>query len=134
MIEFNEKIIGIWYVSTIPDEQDWMGAVSEIAPEEKYKLVYRFRYYKDDKIFESEDKRNWYRCECSGSRAYCIASLRNVAKGLADAAGGQQVYETINNGDYQDFLRRFQAQPFVFMRMESKPDGKPKDGIGRMPI
>jgi hypothetical protein len=84
-------------------------------------------------LVTSEDKRNWYSGTCTGTRAYCIASLRSAAKALADAAG-QQVYETINNGDYEDFLKRFQAQPFVFMRMETKRDDTPRDGAGRLPI
>jgi hypothetical protein len=119
LIEFNEKIVAVWYISLVPNKQDWMAALSEIKPDEKYKLVYRFRYYMDGKIFDSDDKRNWYAGEATGTRAYCLAALRNVAQELADTAE-QKVYETLNNGDFEDFLRRFESQPYTFVRLEGK--------------
>lgn len=121
MIEFDEKIVAIWYVSTIPDKQDWMAALREVEPDQKYHLKYRFRYYRDDKIFDSDDKRNWYEGICTGTKNYCILSLRSVAAELARKANNAKVYETLNEGDYSDFIKRFEAQPFVFMRRETTP-------------
>jgi hypothetical protein len=120
-IEFDEKIVAIWYVSTVPDKQDWMAALREVEPDQKYLLKYRFRYYKDDKVFDSDDKRNWYEGFCTGTKNYCVLSIRAVAAQLAKTANNARVYETLNEGDYNDFMKRFEAQPFVFMRRETKP-------------
>lgn len=129
-IKFDEKIVAIWYVMTVPGKQDWMAAIREVEPDNKYELTYRFRYYNDDKIFESDDKRNWYAGTCTGTRSYCIFSLRSAAAALAEAAHAQ-VFETINEGDYKDFMKRFEAQPFVFMRRQNTPPTKEADGGGR---
>jgi hypothetical protein len=128
-INFDAKIVGIWYVSTIPNSQDWMGALREIVPDKKYELKYRFRYYNDEKIFDSEDKRNWYEGICTGTKNYCVLSIRSVAAQLAKAANDAKVYEVLNEGDYDNFLSRFEAQPFVFMRKVSPMNDDDIPGI-----
>jgi hypothetical protein len=47
-------------------------------------LVNRFRYYKDDKHFDSADETNWYQGVLTGTRSYLIASLRLMAQELRD--------------------------------------------------
>jgi hypothetical protein len=74
MIVIDEKLVGMWQVG-LP-KSDWLAGVREIVPEEKYELVYRFRYYKDEKVFESQDTKNWYKAEVTGSRHYVISSIR----------------------------------------------------------
>lgn len=120
MITLDEKIVGIWFMNPMPG-QDWMAAVNEIEPEAKYKLTYRFRYYKDDKAFDSEDKKNWYEGEVTGTRSYVIAAMRHVAQTLAEKSGeAGPVYEVLNDGDVQKFRRTLGDMPFVFMRAEGK--------------
>jgi hypothetical protein len=119
VIRFDEKIVALWFVATIPDEQDWMAAIRELVPDEKYELVYRFRYYKDDKAFDSEDKRSWYRAELTGTRNYVLLTFRNLAERLHLASSGP-LYEVLNDKGMDDFLRRFQDMPFVHARMLSK--------------
>lgn len=116
MITFDEKIVGVWFLNHLP-MQDWMAAVQEIEPDSKYKLTYRFRYYKDDKVFDSEDKKNWYEGEVTGTRSYVIASMRHVAETLREAGNtGNKLYEVLNDGDLAKFHRTFRDMPFVFMR------------------
>lgn len=117
MIVFDEKIVGAWFISTIPNSQDWLAAVREIEPDEKYELIYRFRYYKDDKHFDSDDTKNWYKGELHGTRSYMILSMRSVAERLA-GVNHAKVYETINDRGIVQFLRDFEAQPFAFARRE----------------
>jgi len=127
-ILMDEKIVAIWFLATIPGHQDWMAGLREIVPDEKYELTYRFRYYEDDKIFESKDKKNWYEGEVSGTRSYCIAAVRSVGQMMAKVtAGGQKLYELVNEGDLAEFGRRFRDMPFAFARMESKTSF---DGVG----
>lgn len=120
MIEMDEKIVGIWFLATIPGSQDWMAGLSEIEPDAKYKLTYRFRYYGDDgkNPFEGGDRRSWYDGTMTGTRAYCIAAIRQTGGMLASVAH-EKLYEVMNNGDLGDFMRRFQDQPWAFMRVAS---------------
>jgi hypothetical protein len=114
VITFDEKIVALWFLQTMPT-QDWLAAVREIKPDEEYELCYRFRYIKDDKIFDSEDRKSWYRGSVTGTRNYVLLSIRNVAKTLESVASGE-LYEVINTDGIQDFMRRFQDLPFVWAR------------------
>ena len=121
MIQFDDKIVGAWFISTIPDRQDWLAAIREIEPDAKYELTYRFRYYEDDKFWDSKDKKNWYKGTLSGTRTYVVAIFRLVVKNLAERATGPS-YEVMNDKGYPDFIKRFQDQPFVTGRWLSKEE------------
>ena len=87
MIEFDEKIVGVWYLVTT-EAQDWLAAIRELEPDAKYELTYRFRYYKDHKIFDSDDTKNWYHGTLSGSRNYVVLNMRRIARELESRALG----------------------------------------------
>jgi hypothetical protein len=124
VIVMDEKIVGVWYVVTILDYQDWLAALREIEPDAKYELTYRFRYYTGDQSknpFDDGDKKNWYSGEVTGTRAYCIAALRKVAGILhSTSMAGQPLYETLNDRGIEQFMRDFQDLPFVYGRWEKK--------------
>jgi hypothetical protein len=123
MIVFDEKIVGVWYLVTILDKQDWLAAVREIEPDAKYELIYRFRYYKDDKAWDSADKKNWYKGELTGTRNYVVMSLRSVAKRLESVSvAGIPLYELLNENDIDKFMREFQDAPFVMAKMLSNEE------------
>ncbi|HTF64900.1 MAG TPA: hypothetical protein VK638_19660 [Edaphobacter sp.] len=120
MIVFDEKIVGVWYLETIPGYQNWMAAVRELEPERKYEVTYRFRYQEDDKVFDSKDRKSWYRAETSQTRAFVVAGIRNAARKLEEVSKGGKLYELMNDGDFGKFQREFQDLPFVFVRQEKK--------------
>jgi hypothetical protein len=127
VIIFDEKIVGIWFLSTIPNKQDWLAAVREIEPDAKYELTYRFRYYKDDKPFDSEDKKNWYQGQLTGTRLYVIAAMRSVGNKLAGVAH-QPLYEVMNDRGVNQFMRDFEKQPWAFARRMSQEEAQ-KEGL-----
>lgn len=116
----DEKTVGIWFLPTT-ENQDWMATVREIEPDAKYELVYRFRYYKDDKVFDSEDEKNWYKATATGTRAFVLAGIRMAASMMAEHAIGK-LYEIINDGDFAEFSRKFMDAPFVFARQVTKEE------------
>ena len=121
-IVIDEKLVGLWFLPTISGHQDWLAAVRVIEPDVKYELTYRFRYYKDDKAYDSEDKKNWYEGEVTGTRAYVVASIRSVARELERRADGK-LYEIMNeSGDMQEFMRKFADMPFAYVRQEKIKD------------
>ena len=117
MITIDEKTVGIWNLQTT-ESQDWLCSIRELVADEKYELMYRFRYGKDDKIFDSEDKKNWYRGEVSGTRNYVLGSIRAVAQTLAGVAVGS-LCEVMNNGDVKEFLEKIAEMPGMYVRRES---------------
>jgi len=114
MITIDEKTLGLWNVP-LPDRSDWLAAVRELVPDEKYQLDYRFRYYADDKVFESEDRKSWYRGELSGTRHYVLESIRAVARRMASVAGSE-VSEFLNDGDMKAFMEKIANGPSMYMR------------------
>jgi len=123
MIKFDEKIVGVWYLQTT-ETQDWLCAIREIEPDQKYELTHRFRYYKDDKAFDSKDKKNWYRGTITGTRHYVLEVMKPLVQDLKELGAVGEPYELINNGDYDDFLRRFQDAPFVYAKQVSKEEAE----------
>lgn len=115
-IQLDDKIVGIWFLETMPG-QDWMASLREIEPDKKYELVYRFRYHKDDKPFDSADEKSWYSGKVEGTRQYAILGLREAGKQMERVATGK-LYEYLNDKGFDDFWKRFQDAPFVFLRRE----------------
>ena len=124
MIIMDEHLVGIWFMPTT-EKQDWMCGVREIKPDEEYQITYRFRYYEDGKVFDSEDKKKWYEGKICGTRAYVIASIRSIANTLYAAAKIKEPYEMLNDGgDIDQFSKKFMDAPFVFARLEPKEELK----------
>ena len=123
MIIFDEKIVGLWFLATIPGHQDWLCGLSEVVPDEKYRLTFRFRYYtgdQDKNPFDDGDRKSWSDGTVTGTRAYCLAAVRLTAKTLYDAAvasakhskdgiAPEKLYEAINDGNLKKFMETYAA-------------------------
>lgn len=62
MIELNDEsyIVGIWFSSDPVSNNNWMsGFIKDPDNLKRYKGWSRFRYNKDDKVFDSEDEKIW---------------------------------------------------------------------------
>jgi len=60
--------------------QDLMGAVWKDT-KGRIILKYRFRYYKDDKLWDSEDKKNWYEFRTTEDR---VEEIIGITKNIVD--------------------------------------------------
>lgn len=102
-----DKTVGLWYLQTTP-KQDWVGTLTEVEPDKEYELIYRFRYYKDNKAWE-------YSATVTGhDKQYCIESVRTMIHVLATAAQSQEKpVEFLNTNGAEDLMNRFMAAPFV---------------------
>lgn len=126
MITITDKTVGLWYLDTNPGKQDWLATLVEVEPESKYEIVYRFRYYEDGRVFDSKDKKSWYKAEAIGTKAYCTAAVRSIAQKLSDSANsGGKLIELLNDtGNTEDLCRRVLNQPFAYARMASEEELK----------
>lgn len=62
MIEFDNKtyILGFWYSNDPQTNNNWLCCiVRDDASDGDWKGWYRFRYKKDEKIFDSDDEKSW---------------------------------------------------------------------------
>jgi hypothetical protein len=128
MIIVDEKTIALWRFR-IDEKTDWLGVLREETPDQKYKFEYRFRYYKDDEVFEaSKDTKHWYSMVCSGTRNFVLKSLRLVVSDIVTARSQfpGSLSEFVNDdGDYQTFMRKIMDAPGMYARSTSTPkEGK----------
>jgi hypothetical protein len=63
---------------------DWMAAAWRDRAEQPWQLAYRFRCYRDDKVHESEDVKNWYTGEADRDAPIevIIETMNKVASAL----------------------------------------------------
>lgn len=117
MIEINERIIAIWYLVTIPGEQDFMGGLFR---DEKgdLKFKYRFRYYNSDEPWDKKDTKNWYDVtpKQGTTPEAMIESLRIMVDRLSRMSGQKADEIVIKDGDHQKFLEEFMAKPWAHMK------------------
>jgi hypothetical protein len=119
MIEITEKTVGIWFLS-LGEKSDWMCAVTEVVPDEKYEIKYRFCYYEDDKHFDSEDRKSWYSAAAEAkSRENVIAIVRGLANAMQAAFAHGVATEILNDGDLSAFTEKLLGMPFAYARQES---------------
>jgi hypothetical protein len=77
--------VGIWFLAG--REQDWLAMLYKNPGDAGLQLTYRFRYYRDNKVFfdETEDEKSTYRAACEGkTEDESIASVDKAAQELID--------------------------------------------------
>lgn len=130
--------IGIWYIK-LEEKTDFMACLQS-NPEnpQHFNLDFRFRYYRDEKVFTSEDVRSWYHIidTLSANENEAIRKVRAVVLRLCEMQShdtpedAPQMTELLYRDyrDFQDFLQAFQNQPFYHGKMAS-PEEIQKFGL-----
>jgi len=100
-------------------DQDWLGYVSK-QPGECWRLEYRFRYYVDDKSFDSDDRKSWYaftaKSPTDGPEELTEALRALAGLCLARFRGDIWVLDINGNGD--DAMRALDTMPWTASRVE----------------
>lgn len=113
-IILDEGTIGIWFVQ-LTDESDWLLHLGE--KEDVFEITYRFRYYVDDKIHDSNDKKNWYRAEVKKDNytfKQALEHAQTAYKLLYTMAGNAPHHELLKGKDnMEEFTNRFASLPFA---------------------
>jgi len=105
--------VGVWWVAWTGG--DWMACVWRDDKEEH--LQYRFRYYADDKAFDSDDTKNWY----SMARdiqpdAETIEQVNTVARAIGAELEAVDVEYIYIGGDNMKAWRALQNAPWAHWR------------------
>jgi len=114
-IEFSDKTIGIWAVDLM-NGSDFLGGVWRDG--DNYVMEYRFRYYVDDKTFDSEDKKNWYSAEIPTDRASeddVVGAMREVVKMMWKGSGGQRYELLMGSGGVEQMMAELKKWPMISM-------------------
>ncbi len=144
MITIDSKYppLGLWFMA-LDEKTDFMGCLAPLMGEDKtpvpgcYAFDFRFRYHKDDLVFDSEDEKHWYHVETKepSTPDDAIHKIRDLVLKLADMAprDGDQppdVDELLyrDYGNFDAFLRAFQDKPYAYAKMASKEEAEKYTG------
>ena len=121
-IELNERTVGVWFIQLTP-AQDWLASIFT-TDEGELKAIYRFRYYVDDKAFDSEDKKNWWEMTSTKTIAETVENFREIYDKLWQLSGGDHYEILMDENGMDDFTERFRKLPFVNSMEISKEEAK----------
>lgn len=117
-IEFTEATRAFWYVDIPAPRGNWIAAIDE-APGGGFTAQYRFRWYRDDKDFDSADEKNWWTIKGDDLQE-ALGLVRKIACEMVAMGAGPMYELTRAPGDkLEDFLARFQRLPFAKARTET---------------
>lgn len=117
VIELTERSRAIWFCS-LPKVGDWMAHIEE-ADGGRFKLLYRFRYYRDSDVWDSKDEKHWYRMEAA-DLAKGIETLSKLAQGLKEKSGGELWELKRGSGTLDEFAMQLKSLPFAHSKFVPK--------------
>lgn len=87
MIELlqDDYIVGFWYSNCPKTENNWLCCVKRNRENKmRYEGTYRFRYKRDDKVFDSSDEKSWMSFESKEDQTEqeMIASIDEIQKNM----------------------------------------------------
>lgn len=119
-ITINENLMSIWFFSFAGG--DWMAGVSK-TPDGQGKVDYRFRYYKDDKVWDSQDSKHWYEAKGPLSRIEALTErIFEMAQELMPVTGTYVLKRGARSDE--EFLSEFEHAPFVHSRRLTEEEFK----------
>jgi hypothetical protein len=112
-IEFKEGryIAAIAFIGSDEHPRDWMATLWKDA-EGPWRCDYRFRYYKDDKSFDSEDEKNWYAFAAPDdwTKERAVAFLKSMADQLVEKGFGSELSWLTPDSDNPDLILHLLSQ------------------------
>jgi hypothetical protein len=118
MIEINDDMLGIWFVSW--KDTDWMAGAwkTSTGPHASY----RFRYYKDEHAFNSKDDKSWYDLKPAKDGPLhtdqeMIDACSTMATFIQNTREGSKKWELIRGAStFDQFVQQFKKLPFAHTR------------------
>lgn len=130
MIEFDESIVGVWYMTTDRDQDFMLGLNSE---GDHLRMRYRFRYYSPESSdpHDGKDKKNWFTAVVNSPRVEALAKMEEFMNQFAFAAqrmfgSSPQIWSYVRGEaeTLDEFLDRLKAAPFVNFKEVSQEEAK----------
>ena len=117
---------GMWFVgggrAPSGDQFDWLACLYKEGPIDdhslKWQMAMRFRYLRDEKIWDSEDEKSWYYGEREGSapEAELLAAMDKMAEVVAESSGGKVDSRHVR-GDYRELVEWMSGMPWAHVQM-----------------
>lgn len=113
----------VWFVALPDSLGDWMATLLRDGPDQPDYVIYRFRWYRDQEAFGSDDEKVVFRVNFGDPRMTLeqkIESIDLVVQGTF-ADQGVEVDRTIVNGNAAKFVEVLRDKPWANFRELPKP-------------
>lgn len=109
-ININDNIVGMWFMSLTP-MSDYLAGLSRDGT--AFRLLFRFRYYKDDKAWDSKDEKSWHEVRITErTEAQVIEVVRAINKRMF-ALGAIEQWEVLRGTRTpEEFAHEWLRLPF----------------------
>jgi hypothetical protein len=112
----DDDLLACWYIQ-LTTEQDFFGGVSR-EPDGSFKVSYRFRYYRDDKVHDSSDEKSC--TEMTSTDADTLKKVRGIVQLMRAKSGGRMFEVLREQRTTEQMLEEISAWPVVHRRPEVK--------------
>jgi hypothetical protein len=124
-IELSDATQAIWFVELGDNLGDFMGAINTM-PDGIIKLTYRLRWYRDDKPWDSKDRKQWFTgySKDDHNPQTAIDAMRKVIEDLGSITGMVRKVHELLRGDLstRDFMDLLLHQEFAHAKHVSQAE------------
>jgi len=120
-LEKDDYILGVWCLAGA--KANWLCIVVKRADE--WVIQYRFRYFRDDKAFDSQDKKSFFVARADGekSESEIIESVDNIVSTMMDKGFGKTLERSmIRSKDMDDFMLAIRSMKSMNIMEMSKEE------------
>jgi hypothetical protein len=121
--------LGLWFIG-LDDKIDFMGCLQPVKDKPgSFHFDFRFRYHKDDQVFDSQDEKHWYHVETKETSTpdEAIHKIRGLVFKLAemqshDGPNPPQVDELLYRDypNFDAFMEAFSNKPYAYSKIATK--------------
>ncbi len=120
MLVFDDALEAVWFVQF--EGGDWLGGL--MRRETGFELRFRWRYYRDEKAFNSSDIKNEYRWLIPRDLEKALTDVAFVVRTIVMAKRGRP-YQCIREGRTTEAMARYWfALPFNHVEREENVNGR----------
>lgn len=111
-------VYAIWFQSA--PRRDWMGYISREG-DGPFKVEYRFRYYADDKVFDSDDEKHFARVELPDAKEESAEGFLQLMRVLGTVGREQQGFSEmeivyVRGRGIENFKEKTKDVPWMHMK------------------
>jgi len=123
----DSQVLGIWFAGGVAS--DWLAIA--VVGNGTIHAEMRFRYYEDDKTFDSSDKKDWYdfRKDDTPENREAVVSLLDVGLEKAVTEFGYKEGAKFPGGTGKEAFDWLQKQSFCEMRKATSEEVKKLDEV-----
>lgn len=112
--DFDDDLLAVWYIQISPTS-DWLGSVKRL-PGSRFQMMCRFRYYRDDKVFDSADDKSIYRVV--SKKPDSLERFKSLTYEMRARTSGK-MFELLREGrTTEEMLAIFESWPVVHKRRQ----------------